>query len=633
MLVKKISRWVLSTLTVMLTIGGMVWGLETMATSVQADETTTPTPHGTPSAPPIGSFGIYMNTGYSLQPTSQYTFVNNPKKLTTATVHSVLDNINLFGKDYFTWYQSTDNGATWQAVTTNGTSQDLTVTPTETGTTYYQQSFKYYSTPIAGLTAPTYYSNVVFVKTLPSAVSATGLNVTTKDNYLYNNQSTAATTYATATPTPANATGNLTWSIDNNNLATINPTTGEITANKDNKSGTVKVTGTMTNDKTDSISASTTVDIGGGLDDQTVDQGKTATFSIRGDFGTTPDSIVWHKVDTNNKDTVVSDGTSTTYTTPATTAADDKAKYYAVIKATVDSNSNTITTNQATLNVHIDRTPKVIITSKMENLTNNDGNTDHELTNVMAGDQVKISGTMNDENGDSNLAKGTFSLTMPGDISNTTLYIDGKQYNYGMPVPDGNGNAAITAKDIDFTSQKQHTFELDFTSNTATNTPFTTNAQLLGTDSSGNRLDTYNGEKLTINFVDGLLHADASNVDFGTLTYADVGDQITGSTDGDYLLKVTDNRRDKNAQIITLRQNSPFNNGGHDLAATLSFDNNGKITPLNTADQEIASTRDDMTVPSIGPDNGQSLKLQLANAPIQVGNYVTTLDWTITSAP
>jgi len=202
-----------------------------------------------------------------------------------------------------------------------------------------------------------------------------------------------------------------------------------------------------------------------------------------------------------------------------------------------------------------------------------------------------------------------------------------------MPVPDGNGNAAITAKNIDFTSQKQHTFELDFTSNTATNKPYTTKAQLSGKDSSGNSLGTYNGAGLTINFVDGLLHADAANIDFGTLTYADVGQQITGITDGDYLLKVIDNRRDKNAQVITLRENSPFNNGSHDLAATLSFDNNGIMTPLNTEDQQIASTSDDATVPSIGPNNGQSLKLQLANDPIQVGNYATTLDWTITSAP
>jgi len=71
MLVKKISRWVLGVLTVMLTIGGMVWGLGTMTTSAQADE---PAPHGTPSAAPIGLFGIYMNTGFALQPQSQYTY-------------------------------------------------------------------------------------------------------------------------------------------------------------------------------------------------------------------------------------------------------------------------------------------------------------------------------------------------------------------------------------------------------------------------------------------------------------------------------------------------------------------------------------------------------------------------------
>lgn len=630
MLVKKISRWVLSTLTVMLTVGGLVWGLGAMTTSVQAADKPI-SGKGSPSLAPVGLFGIYMNTGYALQPQNQYTYLNNPKTLTTATAHSILDSINLGGTDHITWYQSIDEGKTWTPVP-NGNAADLTVTPKTTGIVYYQQSFEYYLIPPVFLHTY-YYSNVVSVTTLPAAVNATNLKVTTKDNYLYNNQSTTATTYAEATPTPYNATGTLTWSIDNTNLAKIDPTTGAIIANNAGKSGTVKVTGTMTNDKADPISASTDVKIGGGLDDQTVDKGKTATFSIQGSFGTTPTSVVWHKVDTSNKDTVVSNGTSTTYTTPATTVTDDKAKYYAVINTTVNGSSNTITTNKATLNVKVDKTPKVIISSKMENLTNNDSNTDHELTNVMAGDQGKISGTMTDENADSSLAKGVFSITMPGDISNTTLYIDGKQYNYGMPVPDGDGNAAITAKDIDFTSQKQHTFELDFTSNTATNTTFTTHAQLAGTDSSGNSLDTYNGEGLTIDFVDGLLHADASNVDFGTLTYADVGEQITGTVDGNYLLKVADNRRDKTAQVITLRENSPFNNGSHDLAATLSFDNNGTMTPLNTADQQIASTKSDATVPSIGPNNGQNLKLQLANAAIQKGSYTTTLDWTITSAP
>jgi len=624
MLVKKIGRWILSVLTVMLTIGGIVWGLGTMTTSVQAADDTAPSNgKGVPSDPAENVLFVYTKTGFSLQPTDQYTYVGHSKVLTATVSLSFKDLSNSLAAQQTQWYKYNNTTKNWDAVTDNVIDSNLQVTPTETGTTYYQQSFKL--APFLG-TPTYYYSRIVSVTATDKPVDATGLSVTTDDNYLY---STGMTTQSHATPSPTNATGNITWSVDNPDLASIDPTTGIITANTGNKSGTVTITGTLTNSDGTKVSNSTKVKIGGGLDDQTVDQGRTATFSIQGSFDKTPDSIVWHHVDTSGKDTVIPDTTGNTYTTSATTATDDKTKYYAVIKV----GTATITTNKATLNVNIDRTPKVIISSKMENLTNNDGNTDHELTNLMAGDQAKISGTMNDENTDSNLAKGTFSLTMPGDISNTTLYIDGKQYNYGMPVPDGNGSAAITAKDIDFTSQKHHTFELDFTSNTTTNTPFTTNAQLAGTDSSGNSLDTYNGEGLTIDFVDGLLHADASNVDFGTLTYGDVGEQVTGTVDGNYLLNVTDNRRDKNAQVITLRQNSPFNNGSHNLAATLSFDNNGKMTPLNTADQEIASTKDDATVPSIGPDNNQSLKLQLANDPIQVGNYTTTLDWTITSAP
>jgi len=458
--------------------------------------------------------------------------------------------------------------------------------------------------------------------------SAADFSVTVEKDYLYNNQSTADKT--TAKVSSSNG-GTVNWSDDDPSLATINATTGVVTANTQGRSGTVTVTGTVTASDGSQTTASTTIKIGGGLDDQTINEGSSATFKVLGSSANTPTEVTWHQVKSDSSDSVVSSGnTNLSYTTPKTTATDKSSRYYAILSF---ADGSKITTNKATLTIIYDKTPKVIVTSKMENLTDNNGNTDHELTNVMAGDQPKITGTITDENTNSSLSNGTFSLTMPGDISNTTLYIDGKEYNYGMPIPDGNGNVAFTAKKIDFTTEKSHTFELDFTSNTATNKKFTTNAQLLGTDSSGNRLDTYNGEDLTINFIDGLLHADASDVDFGTLTYGDIGEQITGIIDDSKLLTVTDNRRDKTAQVITLRQDAPFNNGSHDLAATLSLKNGNSLTPLNTSDQQVASTSDDTSVPSMGPDNNQQLVLQLSNAPIQKGNYTTTLDWTITSAP
>lgn len=356
MLVKKISRWVLSTLTVMLTIGGMVWGLGAMTTSVQAADEIEP--QFAPSADPIGLSGIYMNTGFALQPQSQYTYLNNPKTLTTATAHSILDSINFGGTDHITWYQSIDNGKSWTIVP-NEKSADLTVTPTTTGVVYYQQRFEYYLIPPI-LFHTYYYSKVASVTTSEKPIDATSLTVATKDNYLYNNQSTAATTYAYATTTPENTTGTVSWSIDDTSLATIDKATGKITANNtkseeypDGKSGTATVTGTITKSDGSTISATTKIIIGGGLDDKKVNLGQNATFSVHGSFGSTPDSITWHKVDTAGKDTVVNSGTSTTYSTPATTLIDDGSKYYAVIKTTVSGNTATIPTNHASLNVSI----------------------------------------------------------------------------------------------------------------------------------------------------------------------------------------------------------------------------------------------------------------------------------------
>ncbi|WP_172968732.1 hypothetical protein [Companilactobacillus mishanensis] len=590
--------------------------------------------YGTPSADPISIFFVNFTTGYSLQPQDQFTYVNNPKTLTTFFSKSILDGLNISLLDHFQWYQSSDEGVTWTKVS-GATKEDLKVTPTKVGTVYYQLENKLYTA--ISFFSPTYYSKVASVTTLKDPVNARGISVNVDDNYLYNNLEHAAVTFAHATPDPLDSTGVISWSIDDPSLATIDSTTGQITANTSGKSGTVKVTGTMDNYDGSKPSDTKEVRIGGGLDDQTVDQGKTAIFDLQGKFSAAPNSVVWHKVDSNNKDTVVSSGTSTSYTTPATTPSDDKTHYYAVVTIKQSGTSDqVITTNHAQLNVNIDKTPDVKVTNKMENLTDNDGNTDTALNNVINGDQAKITGTITDSNKYSKLTNGTFRIKLPGNIQNTTLKIDGNTEQYSIkPIDDQ--SAYITFDGIDFTNSKTHTYELDFESIQDSNLAFNTKVELLGTDSDGNSTsEPYSGDNLLINFTDGSVQLEANDVDFGTLSYENVGKSVDGIVkDNDNLLNVTDNRRDKSARSITLKQDTLFMNGTKKLKAILSFnDGSGNTpTPITEEATTVASSSDDAAIPSVGSKNGQGLELMLSNQAIQTGTYTSTLNWTITDAP
>lgn len=621
---------------------GFMLGLFITVTEIEVkpiSATAATTPGSSPSLPPIGMLGFYMNTGFSLQPTDQSSFIGHPKTLTTATAHSVLATLNILGTDHFQWYQLKDTpGAKWEKVS-GGTKATLTVTPTEAGTVYYQQTLQYYmGLPL--LTTPTYYSKIVAFKTLDHPIDATALSVKADSNYLYNNQKIAATTSLHATPTPTDATGNITWAVDDSSLATIDSTTGVVTANKTSKNGTVKVTGTLTNEDGKPVSGTTIIEIGGGLGEQYTTAGQTATFSIKGTLDASPTTVVWHKIDLKGKDTVIANQNGLTYTTPATTMADNQTKYYATMTFP-DNNGNedttkknsTITTNTASLTVFPDQTPKVTMTSSLTNLTDNTGNSDLHLTNVIAGDTVRIAGTFSDSNPDSRLTKGDFSLKLPGDATDTVLLIDGERVNYGFPIPDNQGNAIIKLTDIDFSKTPTHTFQMDFMSNTVTNTPFTTQAQLTGYNGSGTKIDDYFGPNLTIDLVDGALHAAAANVDFGTLSYANVGQEITGKVAGNYLLKVTDNRRDKIRSVVTLQQTTPFSNGTHNLLASLAIKDGDESMAINNQAKTVAVGDKGQNVPSVGPLNNQNLALTLGNAAIVPGSYTSTLDWAITAAP
>jgi glucose/arabinose dehydrogenase len=120
--------------------------------------------------------------------------------------------------------------------------------------------------------------------------------------------------------------------------------------------------------------------------DQTVPAGRTATFSVTAS-GTPPLSYQWRKNGAN-----IPGATSTTYTTPATTLADNGAVFDVVVTNAFGS----ATSNTATLTVTANSAPQATITAPAHN------------TLYSAGDTINYSGTGTDPE-DGTLPPGAFT--------------------------------------------------------------------------------------------------------------------------------------------------------------------------------------------------------------------------------
>lgn len=604
----------------------------------------------TPSAAPVKILGLYWTSGFTKQPADQYTYLGQSVNLTAATTITILDSISSPNPYRYQWW-TTDDGTKWDSPS-GATSKNITVDPQEVGISYYQLA--YTRKNLIGSNRSGYYSKMASVTTYPEPKDARSVKVTTDDDYLYNNTEEQQTTYAIATPDPYDSTAKLSWSIDNEDLATIDPDSGLITANNSGKSGTVTITGTLTNSDGEHVDDTTTVRIGGGLDDQTVNEGNPAKFDILGTFDIAPDSITWHKV-VNGTDTTVGTGTSFSYTTPDTVWGDNQSQYYAVIKTTQnDMNGNpqtqTITTNKATLTVIPDTFPKIELNSTIFNNTYDDHNADNtELYNVVDLDQITIKGTATDTNVNSAMKTAAFQIQIPsGVVLNqnalpdiTNVKIDGQSTDdfYVGPGPTGNPQEQyVYFFDIPFDEVKTHSFEFTFTVKGNGNSQFITSPELIGTDEDENAIDgTFRGNMLTINFTNGKLNAQAKDIDYGTLKYSNVGTPVAGTIDGatsDNILNIVDNRRQKDATAIYLTQNNQFTSGANVLDSELRYyDSDGNYQEVSQSPILIDQSESGDTLNSVANDPDIGLKLLIRQGNLTDGQYTSTLTWTIANAP
>lgn len=592
------------------------------------------TPYHTPTADPIILLFIWLSSGYNLQPENQYTYVNNPKTLYTDSGRSVVDALlGLLSSPHYTWYQSTD-GQTWTQM--SQTTKELTVTPTKVGTVYYQQMTRWYGL-IPGLLDTIVYSKVAFITTFPSPINATALSVKANDNYLYNNQSSAATTYVTGTPTPNNATGNITWKVSDTSLATVDSRTGLVTANTSSKSGTVRVTGTMSNSDGTSVSGYVDIKIGGGLDDQTVDEGKKATFAVQGKFDEKPTNVVWHKVDTAGKDTVVTNNNSDvlTYTTANTVyATDNGTKYYAVLTVTSGDSTTTVTTNKANLSVRKNVVPDVSVNNTIFNSSYEDHNSENTIiNNVAENDKVIHRITVKDSNLNSALTRAEIQIKLPKTSIIDNVKVNNQNFTDYISVsdPDNNQGTILTLRNLNFVTTKDFAIEINSTVGKNETLSFDSTVSANGYDTSGNLLGQYlPAQNLKLNFADNSINLQANDWSYKTINSYTTDTLLDRDKIESSHLEVDDKRRNKQALTLYLSQKNPFKSDEKVLNSEMRYyQQDGSYEVLNENGTLVSETVNGQTLDSVAWQDHEGPKLFIGNSVHEAGNYTTQLEWSL----
>ncbi len=617
-------------------------------TTTKADDEVVVTPKFTPNKPPKKVIGIWMTNGYGLQPNPDYyTVVDTPVTLKTDAGRSVwtaaagaLDGV------HYRWWQSTD-GTNWTAVAkaNNGYKKNFTVTPTEVGTVWYQLDTQYYNY-FTGLLLKTHiYSNVAAVHTLADPVDALQLDVTSDDDYLYNTSDKLSnTTYAHAQPTPSDATGTITWSVDNPDLATVDEN-GLVTANSNSLSGTVRVTATFTNNDGSSIKNYVDIEIGGGLDDQTVKSGSPATFTLQGKTGGDDDdgssgtgtvNVDWYKYAPGSNTRVkVSSGTDTTYTTPDTTMADDGSYFQAVLTFTSGSTTKTITSNKAKLTVLPSSEPDIEITNKITNDTYQDSaNTDQLLNDSTGNDSITYHDTLTNKSTEGILKADSYVIPMlPGtkvntvQVSGNTLSSDDYQI---IPNSDTGADDLVINLD-DFSHGDSKDIEVNTTVPDITaKQSFQFTPYVYGVNYDGN---VYRQEGLDeeINYITNKVLPKVENIDYGTIT-AFSKDILKYRPDSlnspNGIVTADDERRDKQPLKVFVTQNAPLsNNNGDVLPASLRFYSDGNYSEILNNKTQIYQTDNGAALKSIAWDKQNGLLLHIDNNFAIAGQYTTTLNW------
>jgi len=505
------------------------------------------------------------------------------------------------------------------------------------GTVYYKQVTDWYwGSPV--FTDTVVYSKYAFITTFPNAVDTTKLDVTADKTYLYNNLGDADTTFVKGNPTPSNATGNITWSVDNPKLATVDKYTGLVVANNFGDSGTVKVTGQTTNNDGTVIKGTLDIRVGGGLDDLSVKEGQSAEFEIQGKYDQKPTSVVWHEILPNGQDKIVDkSGNNMTYTIPKTSYLDDGAKFKAVMTIHGGSKDKVITTNEASLKVAINYNPEITMTNTVFSNSRDDHNEDNTvINNVAEGDKLTYKINVSDANVNSTMKSAIIGVHWPKTVQATDVKIDGNPTSSvaSMNDPDNQQGSILIVHEIDFTNTKKHVLEVSGIMGKTDILPFISKIGFLGLDgdgANGNTVIQITGEpSLLLNSANSLVTLVAHNWQYQTINMTGKGKLLHRLRMPENDLDVYDDRVNKESTKLYLLQKEPLKSGDNILPSEIRYyHKDGNYDILDDQGALVEETAKGETLKSVAWSNDEGPLLYIKDGKAVSGMYSTKLEWSL----
>ncbi|MFC6323554.1 Ig-like domain-containing protein [Companilactobacillus baiquanensis] len=591
-------------------------------------------PYETPTPIPGSVLGALLSAGYRKQPTKEtYAKMGSTVTLYTDSDRSALSSwSNWFARPKYQWYYRPYYDKNWIPISKEdgGTNKNLKIKEEVKRTRYYQQQVTWNTFPSTVI-----YSNLAMVSFTDFEVPATGIKTEVDDSYLYNMKDNNSSVYAHAQLIPFNSTNRITWSSSNDNLAKIDPDTGLITANNVGNSGKLLITATANDEEGNSnnnITSSFEIEVGGGLDSQTIKSGKTATFKIRGNIDQQQTSINWYKVQNSTPVKVAESGIS--YTTPPAKLPDDGTQYFAEIKINERTNSQKLTTSHATLTVESSGSPKIVMNDSIGNLTYEDNSFDKSdtfLSNVVSGDVISIKSQLFNESSESSLNDASFILPLYKNMSIQKIWVDDKLIDstqYSVK------NNILEISKINFLGIDYHSIEISLTMGPTAKEEFVSTPFIKGTDSDG-LFYQQAGLPLTLNLFDNLLKLTAHNIEFGTHHFVQEGqsvDRINHNNVDDPVVEVDDQRRNKKEVTIKLSQDDYFRNTKDQniiLPVSLKYYySDGNYTDLSKNNVYLTFGNEGESAHSLSWYKNEGLKLYFNSSDVKPGSYTTKLTWT-----
>jgi len=613
-------------------------------------------PFKTPSLPAIKFWGLFTRSGLASNSLNNVDI----KRLANTTINiqpefSTTPSTNFFYKNAeYTWHEKLNNGK-WKTLTSseNNNNNILTVKSPPYGVSYYQLEADYNKRKWYFLIPPfKMYSKIIAIHSAKANKPIESINIKTESNYLYNktNDFDKSSTFATALIDPTDSTEDIHWSIDPQDLASITDN-GKIIANTNETSGVVNVWAYVTHpDGTKVASNKIPIRIGGGLDDQTVQVGKNATFKILG-LDNTDDkreefektSISWYKK--GYKEAISNN--EPTFTIQNVKAQADGEKYYAKITTVFTNKSSdnnkkktitkSLTTNEATLHVIHSDNPNVTISTKLSNTEyHNKNDLDCTLNNVTNGDKVNYEIILNNE---SNKPITKSTLTIPihthSMIQNISLDNNDITSKYLNTDRDSNGDGQgliINIDKLDKLSTKIINIETTI-QNIPERGSSTSTVKFSGIDSNNQKYES-SGPGTTINYITNELTYQFHDINFepikplenNTLKY-----RLAGNNSPNDIISIDDQRRNKKHIKLTLKQTTELlDNKANKLNAALQFYFNKSLkynNLLQSGPIDIEKTQDNDTFQSIQWDRNEGLLLKTGKGPFKSGFYSAKLTW------